>query len=153
MDSNRIQRLRVESVRQLAPGASLVLSVDGTSMAPTLEAGDRLEVRRVEGPRDLRLGDLVVVDLGTDGVGWTAAGLAVHRLLWRGRRTARTRGDGSRRMDPPVSMDDVLARVERVERAGRDVTPSATRRRWAWLTCFAAAARHRLARRWLAFAH
>lgn len=156
--------LRAEALRGLAPGETARVAVSGRSMAPTLQPGDSLRVRRLE-PSGCkgragragraghpRLGDLVVVELRDAEAPHRRAGLVVHRLLWLGGDVARTRGDGSGLMDPPVRREDLIGVVVAVERDGALVTPSAIRRRLSWLTCFAAAARHRLARRWLALA-
>ena len=111
-------------------------------MEPVLRDGDEIEAERVA-PGDVRLGDLVVVELPD-------AGLVVHRLLWRGwRGTAalRTRGDGSGRMDPPVPPGRLLGKVLVATRDENDVTPGPLARRWQWGRHVSAAALHRLRRR------
>ena len=137
LEPNRTRALSAEAVRRLPAGEAFQVEVAGTSMEPTLVAGDSCHALRGQ---DALLGDLVVVDL-------PGAGLVVHRLLWRGRAGMRTRGDGSGLMDPPLQRGALLGRVVRVDRSGREVTPSAARRRVGWLVHFAAACRHRLARR------
>lgn len=109
-------------------------------MVPVLREGDSVTACRVGGPIRPRQGDLLVLDL-------PGAGLVVHRLVWAGAAGLRTRGDGSGRMDPPVSRDAVLGLVTRVERDGRDVTPTPLQLRWGGLRGLLAAACFRLARR------
>jgi hypothetical protein len=129
-------------VRGLADGERFACRVAGTSMEPVLREGDQVTALRWrrEGPVGLALGELLVVEL-------PGAGLVVHRLLWKGRRAARTRGDGSGLMDPPVPWDDVLGRVVGASRGGAEALPGPAARRWAWLRQFVAAAAHRVRRR------
>jgi hypothetical protein len=134
--------LGAEACRALPPGGRFRLRVSGRSMEPVLLDGDEIEAERVA-LGDVRLGDLVVVEL-------PGTGLVVHRLLWRGWRKSaslRTRGDGSRRMDPPVPPAGLLGRVLAATRGALDVTPGPFARRLQWGRHFSAAALHRLRRR------
>jgi hypothetical protein len=132
--------LAADGIRSLPSGSSFRFAVAGTSMTPCLVAGDQVTARRLADAAGLRLGDLAVFD--EPGVG-----PVVHRLMWRRLSVVRTRGDGSACMDAPVPAERLLGRVERVERAGRDVTPGGLRRTFGWITSFTAAAAHRLRRR------
>lgn len=128
------------AVRELGGGARFTCRISGTSMLPALREGDEVVAVRCTGASGLSMGELLVVELPD-------AGLVVHRLLWKGAAGARTRGDGTGVMDPPVPWQDVLGRVVEVSRGGADVLPGAPARWWAWLRHFAAAAAHRLRRR------
>lgn len=128
------------SCRALTAGSRFRVTVSGGSMEPVLRDGDELDAERVKSPREVALGDLVVVDA-------PGAGLVVHRLLWRGRRGLRTWGDGSRRMDAPVEPSDLVGRVVAARRDGVDVMPGAFARRVQWGRQFTSAALHRLRRR------
>lgn len=139
--TSRFPAASAEAVRSLPEGELFTFAVAGDSMRPVLFPGDEVTARRAGG-RDggARLGDLVVTE--QPGVG-----LVVHRLLWRGRQAARTRGDGSGRMDAPVPWRDLLGTVVAVRRGGRDVTPGGASRAWAWVRGFSVAAGHRAWRR------
>ena len=133
------RELGAEACRALPQGGRFRLRISGRSMEPALREGDDVEAERVP-PGALRLGDLVVVDL-------PEVGLVVHRLLWRSRRSLRTRGDGSRRMDPPLGLGLLVGRVVSARRGDEDVTPGPLLRRAQWGRHFSAAALHRLRRR------
>lgn len=137
MTSAVVRAASVDAVRRLPPGRRFRVRVEGSSMEPALRRGDEVLADRTG---HVRLGDLVVLDGGE-------AGLIVHRLLWRSRRGVRTRGDGSGRMDPPMAPDAVLGRVLVVERGGYPTPQGRWTNAWAWLRCFAKAARFRLGRR------
>lgn len=138
----KVRDIGAEACRALEPGQVFRLRVSGRSMEPVLREGDEIEAERL-GPRGPRLGDLVVIDL-------PGAGLVVHRLLWRSRSAMRTWGDGSRRMDPPLAPRCVLGRVRAATRDGAPLpaaSPGALGRSLRWLQQFAAAALHRMRRR------
>jgi hypothetical protein len=84
----------------------------GTSMRPTIQSGDILDVQRCASD-ELRAGDIVLVD----GPG----GLRAHRMLSRRdvdeRAVVVTRGDAHWRRDPASDLAGVLGRVVRVTRA------------------------------------
>ena len=83
--------------------------VNGGSMRPTLQAGQRLAVQF--GPRREHRGDMLVFR--------QADYMAVHRLLGRSRRNGRTylrtRGDAVPRLDPPVFRESIVGRVIAIE--------------------------------------
>ena len=133
--------IKADACRALAAGARFRFTVAGTSMEPVLRPGDEIEAMRMGESVRASLGDLVVLDL-------PGQGLVIHRLIWRrADGAARTRGDGSGRVDPVVAPEDVLGRVEAVHRDGRDVTPGALTRRVVGMKCLLLAAIHRLSRR------
>lgn len=117
----------------LPPDTSFRLGVAGTSMEPALRHGDEVVARRTSSRSDWALGDVLVVDI-------PEVGLVVHRLVWAGRDTVRTRGDGSGQMDRPVPVARVVGRIIGVLRDGRDMRESAMQRRVAWAGAFAWAA-------------
>ena len=134
------QALAASTCRDVPVGGRFGVTVSGRSMVPTLLPGDELAVERITDVAGLRLGDVVVVDFAD-------VGLAVHRLLWRGRRGVRTRGDGTGRMDAPIATSDVLGRVVSARRDGVEVLPGGLRARLAWVRQFSAAAVYRIGRR------
>lgn len=72
-----------------------VVTVDGTSMAPTLTHGDRVLVRRVA-PSALRIGQVVVLQQHSQDQQWDTAPLparAVGRSRWYIKRIAAAPGD------------------------------------------------------------
>jgi signal peptidase I len=80
--------------------------VSGTSMEPTLRAGQTLAVEFT--PETLRCGDVLLFR--------QVDALVVHRLLGSARDGAgriyyRTRGDGQPALDPPVAPERVVGRV------------------------------------------
>ncbi|MGD0129267.1 MAG: S24/S26 family peptidase [Terriglobia bacterium] len=126
------------------------LAVTGTSMLPSIWPGDALSVRRQKA-EEIRPGDLVL---------YTREGQFVaHRVVevrgrgqgaWDNEETTLsvspcpssgplliTRGDRLRKLDPPVTPQQLLGRVTGIERNGRRVDPRLTplRRLGAWLLC------------------
>jgi hypothetical protein len=84
--------------------------VVGSSMAPTLAAGDRVRIRCGASPPEL--GQVVA---------WVAGDAVVtHRVVWTWptRRHVMTRGDGTALPDPPIPEDLVLGVVGEVFRRG-----------------------------------
>lgn len=137
---SRLQSASLSAIRGLDAGQPFAFRVSGTSMVPVLREGDEVVALRSAGPAGLSLGDLLVVELPD-------AGLVVHRLLWKGRGAARTWGDGSGQMDPPVPWQDVLGRVVEASRDGAAVLPGPLARRRTWLRHFTTAAARWLRRR------
>jgi hypothetical protein len=88
----------------------------GTSMAPTIESGDVLELQRSE-VNQLEIGHVVVVN--------GACGLRVHRMVARrgqdGQEFVVTRGDALWFADRPEPAASVIARVAGVTRKGVSV--------------------------------
>ncbi len=79
----------------------------GNSMAPTIQAGDKIRLRAGERPR---WGDVVVAV--------TDRGLLVHRVVARRGDELELRGDNSPRPDAPIASSAVLGIVKSVERHG-----------------------------------
>jgi len=93
------------------------LKVAGCSMLPALRPGDVVLVERAES-HEFKAGDVVQIVL--DGH------LVCHRLIRGQGGGFVTRGDASPHADPPVEADQILGRVSRVLRAGRDIDPRLT---------------------------
>lgn len=87
----------------LSCGARLRVRVTGRSMAPSLQGGEFVFIRR-EPVKKLSRGDLV---LYRDSRGF----LVLHRLVGKGKKELRTRGDALGRADGPVAPSRVLGRV------------------------------------------
>jgi signal peptidase I len=116
------------------PAGHATLRVASGSMSPRMLEGDRIEVHAVA-PRALRPGDVVVFESD-------AAGLVVHRLIWRDRPLGRptriyTKGDALERLDRSVTIDKVLGRVESVIREESRFSPATP---WDRLRCWGQAA-------------
>jgi hypothetical protein len=83
-------------------------------MAPFISSGDIVYVRPVE-PSALRTGDLLLYRKTGDR-------LLLHRLLRRYRSSHNgelwiiTKGDAAPGLDPPVRVEHILGRVERIEK-------------------------------------
>lgn len=86
----------------LQEAGRLWLKVQGASMLPFLQEGDRLELRPL-GPCPPRRGDLLVFVQGEH--------LLVHRLLRWDDASCRTAGDALTRPDPPVARAALLGRA------------------------------------------
>jgi hypothetical protein len=95
-------------------GVALRTSVRGFSMWPFICDEDVLTIAPVGGCT-LRLGDVVAFALPKSGQ------LAIHRVVARDRAGCLVRGDNARDVDGVVALDEILGRVARVERGGRDV--------------------------------
>ncbi|MFN2400325.1 MAG: nucleotidyltransferase family protein [Gemmatimonadaceae bacterium] len=98
-------------------GGRMWFITTGTSMVPTIRAGDRVLLTPVRG--DLNVGDIVFVeDHGQPLLH------RIERLIGEkggGGNSILTRGDACPRSEGPFEAASVLARVERAERAGRAV--------------------------------
>src|SRR5262245_46441335 len=97
------------------------LRVSSASMSPRIQQGDSIEVVRVS-PRSLVPGDVIVFNS-------EAAGLVVHRLIWRNHPLGQpthifTKGDAVGCLDPSVSVDRLLGRVESIVRGEVRSSPS-----------------------------
>jgi signal peptidase I len=88
--------------------------VAGTSMVPTLWPGDVVVVRRCE-PSELLPNSVVMFR--------RSGGLVVHRLILRTADQVTARGDAHSCLDEPVTLSDVIGRVELVIRNGRSIDP------------------------------
>jgi signal peptidase I len=93
---------------------SLRFRARGFSMSPFIRDGDVLTLSPLAHGK-LRLGDIVAFP------NVTTNGLIVHRVVAIKDGCAVTRGDNADWPDGRVSLCDVLARVTRVERDGRNV--------------------------------
>lgn len=101
----------------LSRGFDLRVRVTGRSMSSALRSGEVVTVRKAAAA-SLRTGDLVLFRHKTGG-------LMLHRVLYKRRMrdgavTLRTKGDALKSLDRPVRQDDVLGRVYKIEREGRD---------------------------------
>jgi signal peptidase I len=106
-------------------GAAARMRVAGGSMHPTLRDGD---VVLIEPLGRCQRGDVVVAKL--DGR------IVMHRVVSVDADRVQLRGDNRVECDPPIALADVIGRVTRVERDGREASvPRAavmvTLRRWA----------------------
>lgn len=99
----------------LQSGQPVSFRASGSSMVPTLRAGDLVTVVPV-GVADIRPGDVLLYA--------TARGLTAHRVLRTlpgdSHRTFRTRGDAPGSTEEQVEASQVLGRVESLRRNGRD---------------------------------
>jgi signal peptidase I len=92
----------------LAPEERWVV-LEGTSMRPTLRAGDRLMIEPIRPDGPLVMGEVVVA--ATDGR------LVAHRVEALNGREVVMRGDARAAADPPIPREAVLGRVVAVSRA------------------------------------
>ena len=101
--------------------ARLVLT--GSSMLPSIRAGDMVEVQCTN-VQEISKGDVVLC--------LRQGGFSAHRVVEKvpgpERTLLITRGDALREPDPPVSPEELLGRVTAVLRGGRRLSPSLTRR-------------------------
>ena len=105
--------LFVELVNRLGEAR---LRVSGSSMLPSIWAGDVLAVQQC-GTRDAHVGDVVV--FVRDGR------LFAHRVVAEDASSLVTQGDAMLSQDPPVTDAELLGRVVSVSRAGKSVPVSA----------------------------
>ncbi len=101
-------------LRDLASDGTVAeMTIHGTSMHPTLLDGDRIQLAPATAA-ETRIGDIV---MRTGG-----AGPIIHRLVgwWPARNGWRllTKGDNARRLDVPLSPDDLVGRVVARVRGG-----------------------------------
>ena len=112
---------------RLGPDGRLRVTIEGESMCPALEPGDRVVVEPLSG-RLPEPGEVVVIH----GKGKRPA---AHRVIARQRRLGgwliATKGDAMPRLDAVVGESDVLGRVVAVERRG-DPLPVAGQRAGLW---------------------
>ena len=92
------------------------LPVTGSSMFPSMQPGDLLDVRRPDGP--IQSGDLVVFQ--------RHGRLVVHRVVGQSGDLIVTRGDRLRHNDAPVPAAEILGYVAAIERRGRRIAPRLT---------------------------
>jgi signal peptidase len=92
-------------------GAAARMRVGGGSMEPALRDGDVVLIERLE---RCQRGDVVVAKL--DGR------IVMHRVVSVGADRVQLRGDNRVECDPPIALEDVIGRVTRVDREGREVS-------------------------------
>jgi len=108
----------------LAAGYAVSFRARGTSMIPAIGCGERITVQPVA-PERLRRGDILLFRV--------AGRLLAHRLVstWKGgsgdRPVYRARGDAALGFDPALETDQILGRVVRIERHGREIDLTRTR--------------------------
>jgi signal peptidase len=106
----------------LRSSGKLRLRVTGWSMLPAVMPGDTLVIERVSSDA-VSEGDIVL--FGRD------RRFFVHRVIIKGEPQNTelvTRGDAMRTPDPPVHESDLLGRVSFIERNGKCLKPSQSRR-------------------------
>ena len=92
----------------LDAGGELWVRVEGVSMRPTIDDGDEVLLRRVDGRAAVR--DVALVDTGR--------GLVLHRVVKRSAGFVTTRGDACRVCEPAVSDSSVVAVAVAARRRG-----------------------------------
>lgn len=92
------------------------LPVTGSSMFPSLQPGDLLDVRRPTGP--IQTGDVVVFQ--------SHDRLVVHRVIGQTGDKLVTRGDRLRYPDAPIPAAEILGCVAAIERRSRCLSPRLT---------------------------
>ena len=110
----------------LGKGHRLRFQAHGWSMTPFVRDGDVLEVMPASG-MELQPGDVVFRRTSTGG-------MVAHRLITRrrcdGQEILFTKGDAARRLDAPVSAEDIVGKVVAIERDGKRVDLEAFPARW-----------------------
>lgn len=96
----------------LASAGQSRLRVASGSMRPLIQPGDILVCAPAVLKR-LRCGDILIVRRAED--------FLAHRLIRRRGEAWYTKGDRLRRLDAPVSEDQILARVVTIERGARRI--------------------------------
>jgi signal peptidase I len=128
-------RLRAEMLADvLRSGGTVTLRVFGGSMWPWLRSGDAISVRRDDAAR-IHLGEVVLFLRE----GRLFAHRVIRKLARDGRAVLITKGDALPRADAPLADAELLGRVFRVRRAGREFALDSPQRRAlgraaAWVT-------------------
>jgi Peptidase S24-like len=86
----------------IASGRGFRFQARGRSMIPTIEDGEILQVRPLEG-RKLKIGDIVLVRRNNE--------FKAHRIVHKERDHFITRGDAGHEMDDPVTGDQIVGLV------------------------------------------
>jgi signal peptidase I len=98
----------------LAQGFCIRVRGRGHSMYPLIQTGDILLIEP-KSPNRLNIGDIIFYRRP-----W--GDYVVHRLIKKnGSATLLTKGDNQYNYDPPVSFDEVLGRVIKIEKDGKQV--------------------------------
>lgn len=92
----------------LADGMSVEIPVTGDSMSPCILGSDIVTLEPIEG-RQVRLGDVVAFPR-PDGR------LVIHRVVALDATRLRTRGDATSAADAWIQRQDLIGRVEKIER-------------------------------------
>jgi signal peptidase I len=112
-----VETLKLELAAEvLASFGQARLPVTGSSMFPSMQPGDLLEVHRPAG--SIQTGDVVVFE--------RYGKLVVHRVVDRTGDLLVTRGDRVRYPDAPVPAAAILGCVIAIERRGRRIAPRLT---------------------------
>lgn len=131
--------------KSLQERSRICLRVQGSSMLPWVRSGDIAILRKVS-PEEIRCGDIVL--FRRDGRFFVHR--KVERFTWNGRVFLVTKGDSNPHADGIILPSEILARVERIYRAGRRIEFHSRERR----TLNALIARiSRETRFWFALAH
>jgi hypothetical protein len=105
------------STEILGEGHRLRFTAHGSSMAPFIRGGDVLTVEPVESSQ-LRVGDIVFYRTEGDS-------LIAHRIIGIEKNNAklklRVRGDSSPGSEDAIAGDQILGRIEIVERGGKEI--------------------------------
>ncbi len=92
----------------LADGMSVEIRVTGNSMSPCIRGHDVVTLEPIAG-RQVRVGDVVVFPR-PDGR------LVIHRVVALDAARLRTRGDAASAADAWIQRQDLIGRVEKIER-------------------------------------
>jgi len=112
-----VETLKLELAAEvLASFGQARLPVTGSSMFPSMQPGDLLEIRRPTGP--IQTGNVVVFE--------RHGKLVVHRVVSQTGDLFITCGDRVRYPDAPVSAAAILGCVIAIERRGRRIAPRLT---------------------------
>jgi signal peptidase I len=84
------------------------LRVSGSSMRPLISRGDWVDVEPYFGGTEPQVGEIVLINRGTDFV--------LHRIIRLTGQEIITKGDWSRTPDPPVSVNQVIGYVVQIEK-------------------------------------
>jgi len=118
-------RLRAEMLADvLCSGGTVTLRVFGGSMWPWLRSGDALSVRREDAAR-IHRGEVVLFARE----GRLFAHRVIRKLARDGRAVLITKGDALPHADAPLEAAELLGRVFRVRRAGREFALDSPQRR------------------------
>ncbi len=118
-------RLRAEMLADvLRSGGTVTLRVFGGSMWPWLRSGDAISVRREDAAR-IHLGEVVLFARE----GRLFAHRVIRKLARDGRAVLITKGDALPHADAPLESAELLGRIFRVRRAGREFALDSPQRR------------------------
>jgi len=112
------KKVKMLYLQLLCEGREVYLSTAGSSMYPFIKGGDIIKVAPVK-EEDLRIGDILTVDIEGKGEAW----FCVHRLVKIIKRDGAvlymTKGDGNTKaLDRPVGFSRIKGKVIETERNG-----------------------------------